>query len=110
VSCGVFTQTQGALHVGEDSFVAGSLTVGGSVQGGGPYMDSSDARFKTAVSTVTDALATVRQLRGVTYDWDGASHPSRGFPPGRQVCACVYTVTACFLLLAVSSVHTVPLP
>jgi Chaperone of endosialidase len=49
-------------------------------------MDSSDARFKTAVSTVTDALATVKQLRGVTYDWNGASHPSRGFPAGQQVC------------------------
>jgi Chaperone of endosialidase len=70
------------------------------VQGGGPYMDSSDARFKTAVSTVTDALATVKQLRGVTYDWDGASHPSRGFPAGRQVCTYCYC-----MLYTISSSH-----
>ena len=37
-----------------------------SVVGAGPYMDSSDARFKKNVATVTDALSKVLALNAVS--------------------------------------------
>lgn len=36
---------------------------------GGSWGNSSDARLKTNVVPVTDALAKLTQLQGVTYDW-----------------------------------------
>lgn len=45
----------------------------------------SDARYKTHVSTIPDALDTVSHLRGVTYEWDQARWPDRDSADGRQI-------------------------
>jgi hypothetical protein len=43
------------------------------------FHESSDARLKTNVQAITDALAIVRRLQGVSYDWNRAAFPERGF-------------------------------
>lgn len=48
-----------------DVVIDGSVTVHGTVIGSGPYVDSSDARFKRNITAVLGALDTVNKLRGV---------------------------------------------
>jgi len=52
------------------TYIEGSLNVHGSVVGSGPYMDSSDVRFKTNIKNITSlhALAAIDQLRPVSYN------------------------------------------
>lgn len=49
-----------------DVVIDGSVTVHGTVIGSGPYVDSSDARFKKNITTLSGALDTVNKLRGVS--------------------------------------------
>ena len=49
-----------------DVVIDGSVTVHGTVIGSGPYVDSSDARFKRNITTLNNALSTVNKLRGVS--------------------------------------------
>ena len=53
------------VDIGGNVFVGGSMDVHGSVVGSGPYMDSSDARFKKNVEIIRGALAKVIALDGV---------------------------------------------
>jgi hypothetical protein len=46
---------------------------------------TSDARFKTHVATLDNALAQVLALRGVTFDWDRQTWKEQNFPEGRQI-------------------------
>lgn len=48
-----------------DVFISGSVSVEGSVIGSGPYVDSSDARFKRDISPIDNALDKVCALNGV---------------------------------------------
>ena len=57
----------------------------GKAGGATNWNGSSDARFKTNVATLTNALDTVLNLRGVNFDWKRDSFPDRHFPEGRQV-------------------------
>ena len=45
----------------------GSISVSGTITATGDVTAFSDARLKTAVETVSDALERVRKLRGVTF-------------------------------------------
>ena len=45
----------------------------------------SDARYKTDVHTLSNALEQVTQLRGVTYRWNRAEFPDRKFDGERHV-------------------------
>jgi hypothetical protein len=62
-----------------------NLRVNGSVSGVGNYQNISDARYKTNVQTVPDALETILNLRGVTFDWRIKDYPAMNFEAGRQV-------------------------
>lgn len=57
------SQSTGAL------VVAGGLGVGGDIYASSTYM-YSDARLKTDVVPLADALATVERLRGCTFTWN----------------------------------------
>ena len=46
-------------------FIGGSLDVHGSVVGTGPYMDSSDIRYKSEIVPIKNALKKVCELHGV---------------------------------------------
>tara|TARA_A100000171_G_C2139651_1_gene153802 strand:+ start:2467 stop:5055 length:2589 start_codon:yes stop_codon:yes gene_type:complete len=48
---------------------SGNITISGSLS------QSSDARLKKNVSTLTSGLATVNRLRGVRYNWKDLSQP-----------------------------------
>ncbi|KAG5188017.1 hypothetical protein JKP88DRAFT_347960 [Tribonema minus] len=98
----------GALGVGGDAFLEGALTVAGGVTGGGPYMDSSDARLKANVRALgaEGALAALRRLRAVTYEWDeGAAGAGarwgegRAPPKGEQIGMLAQEVEAVLPLL-----------
>jgi hypothetical protein len=62
---------------------AGEFTLGGVCSS--RYDTCSDARFKTHVMTLSQALARVLALRGVAYDWNRDAWTQRHFPAGRQV-------------------------
>ena len=108
------TRVRGGLEVNEhadfksDVYVGASLTVHGTVVGSGPYVDSSDARFKTNIvalspSTADEsdksehinetnqvlleegALEKVLRLQGVAYDLKTDEYPERRFSTKRQV-------------------------
>ncbi len=46
---------------------------------------SSDARFKTNIATVDNALDTILKLRGVTFEWNREQWKERSFTAGRQI-------------------------
>jgi hypothetical protein len=64
--------------------VMGDVRVTGAVVANGVTL-TSDARFKTNVQAITDALAIVRRLQGVSYDWNRAAFPERGFSSRPQI-------------------------
>jgi hypothetical protein len=45
----------------------------------------SDARLKTEIAPLSEALDTVLALRGVTYRWDREGFPEKHLPEGRQI-------------------------
>ena len=78
---------KGKSEMYDDLFVDGSVTVRGSVIGSGPYMDSSDPRFKLQVEQYPSAgvLDKLINLRAKTYRYNTEEFPSRKFPEGRQI-------------------------
>lgn len=86
--------SQGDMDVGGDASIAGTLVVGGTVMGSGPYVDSSDERFKMNVESLfdkehsedgTSGLETVLKLRPVKYHFNMSSHPTKQFPTGQEI-------------------------
>jgi hypothetical protein len=63
----------------------GRLLVYGEGDATGGFFQTSDARFKANVTTLTNALDAVLHLRGVSYDWKRDAFKERNFPAGRQV-------------------------
>lgn len=55
----------GTSDLNGNVYVDGSITVRGSVIGSGPYIDTSDSRFKTNITQITNALDIVKQMTGV---------------------------------------------
>lgn len=49
------------------------------------YQNLSDRRYKTNIATFDNALDTILNLRGVTFDWDREQWKGRGFARGRQI-------------------------
>jgi hypothetical protein len=64
--------------------VNGDVKVTGNVVANGTTL-TSDARFKTNIQAITDALSIVRKLQGVSYDWNRAAFPDRGFSARPQI-------------------------
>eukprot|EP00596_Hydrurales_sp_CCMP1899_P011071 CAMPEP_0119052806 /NCGR_PEP_ID=MMETSP1177-20130426/73978_1 /TAXON_ID=2985 /ORGANISM="Ochromonas sp, Strain CCMP1899" /LENGTH=135 /DNA_ID=CAMNT_0007032489 /DNA_START=693 /DNA_END=1101 /DNA_ORIENTATION=- len=66
-------------------YIGGSLSVRGSVVGSGPYMDSSDIRFKTNIIPIQNALEIVNLMKGVNYDFKIDEYQDRNFPKSKQI-------------------------
>jgi hypothetical protein len=60
------------LHVNGNIHATGSIT-------------SSDQRYKQNIRTLNDALARIRRLRGVSYEWNRAAYPEMQFASGTQL-------------------------
>jgi hypothetical protein len=71
-----------AIGLGATSTTAGKLDVGGIVHASS-YSSSSDARFKTNVAPIEDALDKVAAIRGVAFDWNEL-YQSLGRSTGRR--------------------------
>jgi len=48
------------------------------------YVTNSDARFKTHISTLPNALDRVLAMRGVSFDWRRNEFPDKNFKKGQQ--------------------------
>ena len=68
-----------------DVFMEKGLTVQGTVVGSGPYVDSSDERFKKNIQDLNGALGKVIKLRGVTYELRTDEFPKRNFDNSTQM-------------------------
>jgi hypothetical protein len=64
--------------------VNGDINASGAVRSNGVAL-ISDARYKTNIATLDNALSAILRLRGVTYDWNRSAFPQRRFPAGRQI-------------------------
>jgi Chaperone of endosialidase len=71
-----------AIGLGAVSTTAAKLDVGGAVHASS-FPTSSDARFKTNVTPITDALKKVAGINGVTFDWNEL-YQSLGRSTGRR--------------------------
>jgi hypothetical protein len=67
-----------ALNVNGTANFTGDITVNG-------ISYTSDARYKTHIATFENALDTILNLRGVTFDWNRDAWKERQFPEGRQI-------------------------
>lgn len=47
--------------------------------------ETSDARLKTNIENIEDALATIQKLQGVTYQWDLEKFPDKGLDDKEQM-------------------------
>lgn len=72
---GIFAQSDS----GYAGYFSGSIYVTGTING------PSDARYKTHVKTLPNALATVLRLRGVSFDWKRDAYKDMHFGRGRQM-------------------------
>jgi hypothetical protein len=80
--------TNGSFHIALRSASAlterlaldngGNLTVTGKFNSQG-IQETSDARFKKNISNISNALSTVLNLEGVTYNWRTEEFPERSF-------------------------------
>lgn len=59
-------EIKGAATIDGEAFIQGSLTVSGTVMGSGPYVDTSDGRFKEEIKDLQHPFDTVASLRGVS--------------------------------------------
>jgi hypothetical protein len=75
----------GSIGIGVEASHQLQLSADDAVKpGGGSWANSSDARLKTNVQPIGDALSKISQLQGVTYDWinpslHGGAAQSGGF-------------------------------
>ena len=79
----------GDMGLGKAPGAGFKLDVEGDIRGTRVFAQgvelTSDARFKTNLQAITDALSIVRKLQGVSYDWNRAAFPDRGFSPRPQI-------------------------
>jgi hypothetical protein len=77
-------RAQGGVGINTNDPAGHALNVNGSILCAG-LTQSSDARFKTDIRTLPDALDAILNLRGVSFAWDRDSWKARSFPAGRQI-------------------------
>jgi hypothetical protein len=77
-------EQRGYVGIGTGSPSA-ELHVVGDICYTGTIGACSDARYKSGVEPVSDALDKVSRLRGVNFDWKTEEYPDRRFTDDRQV-------------------------
>ena len=67
-------------------FIDSSLSVHGSVMGSGPYMDSSDSRFKRDIRSLpSNSLDLIMKFDAKTYYYDTKMFKDRKFSGAQQI-------------------------
>jgi hypothetical protein len=86
---GAFAQTDGHMYVDQDLYAENLVAWSNANIHGYLCADNvacpSDARLKTKIETLENALESVSQLRGVSYEWRRDEFPDRNFPDDGQV-------------------------
>jgi len=62
-----------------------TLLIYGDAWASGGSWNSSDVRYKKNITTYENALNTIMQFRGVSYDWRVDEFPQQRFSDGRQL-------------------------
>lgn len=57
----------------------------GDVYVSGNFTQSSDVRYKSNIATLPNALDTILNLRGVTYEWKRDEFKDKNFKAGKQI-------------------------
>jgi hypothetical protein len=78
-----FEGGSGNVAIGTTDAAGYRLCVDGSVYASTGYY-SSDARLKTDLLEIDDALGKILRLNGRSFRWRIEDHPDRGFPEGRH--------------------------
>jgi hypothetical protein len=77
-------QARGGVGINTNSPSPYTLRVNGSV-GATSFTTLSDERYKENIATFPDALETILNLRGVTFDWKQKDFPDMDFSNQRQI-------------------------
>jgi len=75
---------KGTLGVGYSSPAPYVAAFNGNIYANGSYV-SSDARYKKNIAPLGNALDSILNLRGVSYEWDKAKFPTQNFGEGKQM-------------------------
>lgn len=92
-------------HTWDETFIYGELAenylyfnadlqVNGEVWA--DVFNPSDKKFKSDISPLTNALESVKNLNGVTYNWSPESTKGKRFPEGRQIGVIAQEVEAVY--------------
>ncbi|MBX7242193.1 MAG: tail fiber domain-containing protein [Bacteroidia bacterium] len=63
----------------------GTMVVNGSVTANCGTLICSDARYKTNITPIGNALSSLQQINGYYYNWNSPAFPDKGFTPDRQI-------------------------
>jgi hypothetical protein len=80
----IFQSSTGNVGVGTSS-PSTRLHVNGTITATAPLNVVSDAKYKTHITPLTNALNTVEQLQGVSYDLKRDEFPAMNFPAATQI-------------------------
>ena len=85
-SCVILGRNSDRVGIGTSNpNVAYKLDVTGIVNASGGYQQVSDQRYKTNIQPLAGALNKVRQLRGVSYQWQQSAFPEMQFSARPQI-------------------------
>ncbi len=77
--------TDGRVGVNGSPIPNYKLYSNGQAGGTTAWIQSSDARYKQNIASLDNALESILNLRGVTYDWRRSDFPGKDFEEGRQI-------------------------
>ncbi|MBN1132720.1 MAG: tail fiber domain-containing protein [Bacteroidales bacterium] len=80
-----YSSSYGVMVDGGSSTYYSMLVYKGAYAYGTGFVDASDARLKTNINTIDNALNMVKQLRGVRFNWDVAGNPDLGLTDDLQI-------------------------
>jgi hypothetical protein len=75
----------GNISIGTGAPTTDKLRVYGTATGSGTFTIPSDARYKQNILPLSNALSTLLQLRGKTYNWNTTAFPDMGFDSTTQI-------------------------
>jgi hypothetical protein len=82
---GICNNGTSAYGVWGQSTTGWGVRSNGAAGGTSGWANLSDARYKTNVTPLSNALDSILNLRGVTFDWKRNDFPDMNFAKGRQI-------------------------
>lgn len=76
--------SNGNIGIGTES-PEEKLEVNGNILASGNVISNSDARYKTEVQIIPDALQKIGEINGVYYRWKHTAYPEKAFSEKKQI-------------------------